>query len=154
MKGRRSGGRHSGIGEERKDEGKNDSAFDGFPALPTESAIYKILLSREGESIQPEVERALTPDTYMKMAEGKLIQIMGAAATKWNGIQAMLKAVGIHSREAIYFGDDYDDIESKKNCGMGVAVSNAIEEVLAIADSVAESNDMDGVARYIEENCL
>ena len=119
--------------------------FDGFPALPTESTIYKILLSREGESIQPEVERALTPDTYM---------IMGAAATKWNGIQAMLKAVGIHSREAVYFVDDYDDIESIKNCGMGVAVSNAIEEVLAIADSVAESNDMDGVARYIEENCL
>lgn len=29
----------------------NDSAFDGFPALPTESTIYKILLSREGESI-------------------------------------------------------------------------------------------------------
>lgn len=132
----------------------NDSAFDGFPALPTESTIYKILLSREGESIQPEVGRALTPDTYMTVAEGKLIQIMGAAATKWNGIQAMLKAVGIHSREAIYFGDDYDDIESIKNCGMGVAVSNAIEEVLAIADSVAESNDMDGVARYIEENCL
>ena len=26
--------------------------FDGFPALPTESTIYKILLSREGESIQ------------------------------------------------------------------------------------------------------
>lgn len=132
----------------------NDSTFDGFPALPTESTIYKILLSREGESIQPEVERALTPDTYMTVAEGKLIQIMGAAATKWNGIQAMLKAVGIHSMEAIYFGDDYDDIESIKNCGMGVAVSNAIEEVLAIADSVAESNDMDGVARYIEENCL
>ena len=60
--------------------------FDGFPALPTESTIYKILLSREGESIQPEVERALTPDTYMTMAEGKLIQIMGAAATKWNGM--------------------------------------------------------------------
>lgn len=96
----------------------------------------------------------MTPDTYMTVAEGKLIQIMGAAATKWNGIRAMLKAVGIHSREAIYFGDDYDDIESIKNCGMGVAVSNAIEEVLAIADSVAESNDMDGVARYIEENCL
>ena len=130
----------------------NATVFEKFPALPTESTIYKILLSRQGETIQPQVEGALTPDTYMTVAEGKLIQIMSAGATKWNGITAMLNAVGIHSREALYFGDDYDDIEAIKNCGMGVAVSNAIDEVLAIADVVTESNDMDGVAHYIEEN--
>ena len=128
--------------------------FDGFPALPTESTIYKILLSHEGETIQPEVERALTPDTYMTVAEGKLIQVMSTAATKWNGIRAMLEAAGIHNREAIYFGDDYDDIEAIKNCGTGVAVSNAIAEALAAADIVAQSNDMDGVAHYIEKNLL
>ena len=132
----------------------NVRAFEGFPALPTESKIYKILLSREGETIQPEVERALTPDTYMTVAEGKLIQVMSTAATKWNGIRAMLEAAGIHNREAIYFGDDYDDIEAIKNCGTGVAVSNAIAEALAAADIVAQSNDMDGVAHYIEKNLL
>ena len=132
----------------------NATVFEGFPALPTESAIYKILLSREGEPIQPQVERALTQDTYMTVAEGKLIQVMSTAATKWNGIRAMLGAAGIHSREAVYFGDDYDDIESIKNCGIGVAVSNAIDEVLAVADIVAESNDMDGVAHYIERRLL
>ena len=47
-----------------------------------------------------------------------------------------------------------DRARPRHDGGMGVAVSNAIEEVLAIADSVAESNAMDGVARYIEENCL
>lgn len=132
----------------------NAIVFEGFPALPTESIIYKILLSSEGNTIQPEVEKALTPDTYMTVAEGKLIQIMGTAATKWNGIKAMLKAVGIDESEAVYFGDDNDDIEPIKNCGTGVAVSNAIPEVLAIADFVTESNDMDGVARYIEKNLL
>lgn len=132
----------------------NAKVFEGFPALPAKSAIYKILLGSDRQPIQPEAEKALTPDTYMTMAAGKLIQIMSSSATKWNGIRAMLKAAGVQSSEAVYFGDDYDDIESIKNCGIGVAVSNAIDEVLSIADFVAESNDRDGVARYIEENLL
>ena len=132
----------------------NAIVFENFPALPTEEIIFKILLSSEGNSIQPDVEKALTPDTYMTVAEGKLIQIMSTAATKWNGIRAMLKTVGVDQKDVVYFGDDNDDIEPIKNCGLGVAVSNAINKVLDIADFVTESNDMDGVAHYIERNLL
>ena len=132
----------------------NAIVFNDFPVLPTESIIYKILLSSEKNNIQQEVKEALAPDTYMTVAEGKLIQIMSTAATKWNGIKAMLEAVGVEQDAAVYFGDDIDDIESVKSCGVGVAVSNAIEEVLDVADFITESNDMDGVARYIEKNLL
>lgn len=132
----------------------NAAIFHDFPALPTESIIFKILLSSEENDIQQEVKTALTPDTYMTVAEGKLIQIMSATSTKWNGIRTMLDAVGVGQDEAVYFGDDMDDIESIKNCGVGVAVSNAIDEVLNVADFITESNDMDGVAKYIEKNLL
>lgn len=135
------------------------AVFGGFPALPTKSIIYKLLCNgknniQPGNDMRREVERALTADTYMTTAEGKLIQIMSTAATKWNGIKTMLESVNIEQNEAVYFGDDYDDIEPIKNCGTGVAVSNAIKEVLDAADFVTESNDMDGVARYIEKNLL
>lgn len=132
----------------------NAVVFEGFPALPTESTIYKILLSREGGTLWQEVDKALTPDAYWTAAEGKLIQIMSTEATKWNGVRTMLRAVGIDSQEAVYFGDDNDDIESIENCGLGVAVSNAIEKVINAADCVTESNERDGVARYIERNLL
>lgn len=135
------------------------AVFDGFPALPTKSIIYKLLCNgknniQQENDMRREVEGALTADTYMTVAEGKLIQIMSTAATKWNGIKTMLESVNIEQNEAVYFGDDYDDIEPIKNCGTGVAVSNAIEEVLDAADFITESNDMDGVARYIEKNLL
>jgi len=52
--------------------------------------------------------------------------------------------------EMIYFGDDYDDMETIRMCGVGVAVSNTIEEVKAVADYLAESNEDDGVAKFIE----
>lgn len=141
----------------------NSTVFHHFPALPTESNIYKLLFSStsdhqsfhsEGNNLQQEIEKALTPDTYMTVAEGQLIQVMSTAATKWNGIKNMLEAVGIDQKDAVYFGDDNDDIEPIRNCGIGVAVSNAIDAVLHAADFITESNDMDGVARYIEEAVL
>lgn len=90
----------------------------------------------------------------MTVAEGKLIQVMSTASTKWNGIKTMLEALGVERDEAVYFGDDNDDIEAIRNCGVGVAVSNAIGEVLEAADFITESNDEDGVARYLEKNFL
>lgn len=130
------------------------AVFNGFPALPTESILYKLLLSGKTDKILQEVKKVLTADTYMTVAEGKLIQIMSTASTKWNGIKTMLKAVGVKQSDVIYFGDDNDDIEPIKHCGVGVAVSNAIDAVLDAADFITESNDMDGVARYIEKNLL
>lgn len=132
----------------------NAMVFSGFPALPTDGMIYKILLSSKENRIYTDVEKALTADTYMTVAEGELIQIMSTASTKWKGIKAMLESAGIDPGDAIYFGDDNDDIEPIRNCGVGIAVSNAIKEVLDAADDITESNDMDGVARYIERNLL
>lgn len=51
--------------------------------------------------------------------------------------------------------DDYFRLTKNGNLydgGVGVAVANAIDEVLEAADFVTESNDRDGVAKYIEKN--
>ena len=41
-----------------------------------------------------------------------------------------------------------------KMCGTGVAVANAVQEVIDIADEVTASNDEDGVALWLEKNVL
>lgn len=110
--------------------------------------IYKILASH------PEIpaDRILTDlpgDTYSTVADGKLLQVMDRAATKWNGIQNMLEAYRIPIEQAVYFGDDNDDIEPILRCGCGVAVSNALEAVRKAADYVTGSNDEDGVAVFL-----
>lgn len=128
--------------------------FNGFPELPTEGPVYKILVSRSNENIGPLVETLLTEDTYCTVAGNNLVQIMNKKATKWNGIQLMLEATGISPEDAVYFGDDNDDIEPLKNCGTGVAVANAIDAVKVAADVVVESNDEDGVAKWIERELL
>lgn len=52
--------------------------------------------------------------------------------------------------EIVAFGDDENDIDMLKSCGLGVAVSNAIPEVQLVADKLTLSNDEDGVAFFIE----
>ena len=128
--------------------------YRGFPELPTDGEIYKILVSSKHDSIFQAVENALTDDAYCTVAGGSLIQIMSRQATKWNGVRIMLEALHVSPEEAVYFGDDNDDIEAIRMCGVGVAVSNAIPEVLAAANVVTDSNDEDGVARFIESHLL
>jgi len=96
----------------------------------------------------------LPDDLYFTVAHGYLLQIMSREATKWNGIQTMLKRSNLSAEEAVYFGDDQDDIEPLRHCGIGVSVANGIDEAKAAADYVTGSNDEDGVAKFIQRILL
>ncbi len=128
--------------------------WDKFPKIPEDLILYKIIASSDNKSIYENVERILTDDVYHTIANKELIQIMNREATKWNGVKLMLDHFNIFPKDAIYFGDDNDDIEPIINCGLGVAVSNAIPSVLSVADRIIDSNDLDGVAKFIENNIL
>lgn len=128
--------------------------YDKFPKLPENIVLYKILASSEQKAMYNGIESALTDDVYHTIANNQLIQIMSCQATKWNGIRHMLSFFDISPSDTVYFGDDNDDIEPIKNCGSGIAVSNAIPPVMAAADQITDSNDLDGVAKYIEERII
>ena len=132
----------------------NATCYDGFPNLPTQGTLYKILVSSKDNTLYGQVENILTDDVYHTIANEELVQIMSKNATKWNGIRTMLEALHIPTAETVYFGDDNDDIEPIRMCGTGVAVANAIEAVIREADYVAGSNEEDGVAHFIEANIL
>ena len=128
--------------------------YDGFPRLPEDCVLYKILASSKERPLYEGVETVLTEDAYHTIATNDLVQIMSREATKWSGIQKMLAYFGVAPEDTVYFGDDNDDIEPIQRCGLGVAVANAIPAVLRIADRVTGSNDEDGVARFIEQHLL
>lgn len=127
---------------------------DDLVSVAKNEGVIKILVHIDCEETLSLVQKELSEDLYYTLAHGYLMQIMDKAATKWNGIKAMLELGNCSPAETAYFGDDNDDIEPIKMCGMGVAVSNAIPAVRAVADYIAESNDADGVARFIERVLL
>ena len=99
---------------------------DDLVGVAKAEGVLKILVRLDSEETLAIVEESLTEDLYYTIANGHLIQIMDKAATKWNGIKAMLEISNRSPDETAYFGDDYDDIEPIKLCGMGIAVSNGI----------------------------
>lgn len=75
-------------------------------------------------------------------------------AGKVMAIKYMVDSCDISLKDIVAFGDDRNDIEMLEICGTGIAVSNAISEVLEIADEITTSNDEDGVAKWLKEHCL
>jgi len=47
-----------------------------------------------------------------------------------------------------------NDIDLLQYCGVGVAMGNALPEVKAVADQICDSNENDGIAKWIEKNIL
>ncbi len=130
----------------------NTTVVDCFPELPSDcDAVYKIIVTNEFVDLKQYMEKVLTPDVYYTMSSGCFFQIMNRNATKSDGVKTMLDTLGINKEDAVYFGDDHDDIGPIQWCGRGIAMQNAIPEVLAVADEVTESNDADGVAIWVEK---
>ena len=81
-------------------------------------------------------------------------QITHNTASKINAIQYLSELTDIPINDIIAFGDDYNDVEMIKKCGVGVAVANAVSDAKQAADFICETNDNDGVAKYLEEFLL
>lgn len=124
---------------------------EDLPGVAKAEGALKILVHKDREDAMALLKKELSEDLYVTISGGYLIQVMDKAATKWNGVKTMLTMLACSPEETVYFGDDYDDIEPIRLCAMGVAVSNAIEEVKAVADHIALSNDDDGVAKFLEQ---
>ena len=78
-----------------------------------------------------------------------LIQIMDKNASKEKSIDEISKKYKISSNDIYCFGYDYNDIGMFKFCKNTVAMGNAISELKTIAKFLTETNDNDGVAKFL-----
>jgi hypothetical protein len=70
--------------------------------------------------------------------------------TKGSGLAFLADRLGFTAAETVAFGDGENDVELLEWAGYGVAVENAHERVLALADFVCPPCDEEGVAQVIE----
>jgi Cof subfamily protein (haloacid dehalogenase superfamily) len=80
--------------------------------------------------------------------------IMHEEAIKSKAVFAIAEYWKIGINEIIAFGDDLIDIEILKYCGYGIAMGNALEDVKKVAKYICDTNENDGVAKWLEENIL
>jgi Cof subfamily protein (haloacid dehalogenase superfamily) len=124
--------------------------FSDLPHRP----VDKVVVSLSIPGIIEQIGSILPEDVYAEVSESIIAMILIRQATKLNGIRALLETFGIGLSETIAFGDDYNDLSMIRACGTGVAVANALEEVRQAADFICDTNDNDGVARFLEKHIL
>ena len=98
------------------------------------------------------IDARLDIGLHLKVARDGLGQIMHKNATKANAVAALARHWNIAQAEMVAFGDDLNDIDLLHYAGVSVAVANALEEVKAVADYICDTNENDGVAKWLQAN--
>lgn len=114
------------------------------------SVADKIIIEAHSLKEMNQYGKYISDELYLQLSEHMIAMVMNKHATKINGIKMLAEYFGISLEQIVAFGDDYNDIDMLQTCGIGVAVSNALEEVKNVADEICDSNDRDGVAVWLE----
>jgi hypothetical protein len=123
----------------------------GMNVEPRDDDIFLLDIQLDDEQF---IRSILPEDLYLIVLRDSFGQIMHRDATKAKGAAALAAHWGIARDEVVAFGDDVNDIDLLQWAGTGIAMGNALVEVKAAADGVAQSNEKDGLAVWIEENVL
>ena len=85
-------------------------------------------------------------------SDRKWIETIKKGCTKYTAISQLANHLNINNDEIIAFGDGLNDIDMIKNCGIGVALSNALPLVKESANFITTYNhENDGVIEFLKE---
>lgn len=97
----------------------------------------------------PELDINIMQDSF---SDRKWIETIKKGCTKYTAISQLANHLNINNDEIIAFGDGLNDIDMIKNCGIGVALSNALPLVKESANFITTYNhENDGVIEFLKE---
>lgn len=97
-------------------------------------------------------------DNIVNLSNGKLrcwtdkvhkMDLYNNAATKGESLEKLLSIIGYSMNDVIGFGDDDNDLELLSRVGLSVSMDNANEEIKSICKFKTNSNNEDGVAKFL-----
>ena len=97
------------------------------------------------------VRDALKDYAEVSKTEPGYIEINAIGTSKGEAVRMLAERFGIKREETAAIGDSFLDMSMIEWAGEGLAVSNALPEVLSIADRILPACWEDGVAIYLEE---
>ena len=117
-------------------------------------APIKILMSvlpKQLPQVQSEIAAFLPESLTVVQTADFYLEVIPKVINKGQGIRDICAVLGIDPSEVISFGDAANDIPMLREAGMGVAMGNAAEAVMAAANMVTLSNNDDGIAVALEK---
>ena len=119
--------------------GNNTVYINGIDYMETMQAVADELKKIDG------IKFSHYLDTYS--GDKYFVEVYVESAGKWNSIKRLKEMYGFD--RVVAFGDNGNDVEMLKNADLAVVVGNALPPALEVADIVIDTNDNDGVAKYL-----
>jgi Cof subfamily protein (haloacid dehalogenase superfamily) len=118
--------------------------------LEGRAAAKVLLFGGAGDALTPVLQNLPASARALHSARYQFVQVLAATADKAEALRVLMGEWDAPLAQVAAFGDDTNDTEMVRVCGLGVAVANAVAEVKAVADEITASNDEDGVALVLE----
>ena len=91
------------------------------------------------------MDPSLTEGLSTTFSSGRYYEFNPSGVDKGAGLRALAELLGIPLEQTIACGDSANDMAMVEAAGVGVVVSNATPDIVAVADYVATSSNNDGV---------
>ncbi len=82
----------------------------------------------------------------------QLIEITPKDSSKGVGLEKLFKIENLDANRLIAFGDGENDVTMLEYAKLGVAMDNAMDSVKAVANDFTQTNNEEGVVRYLQAN--
>lgn len=147
---------HDGIRVDPRFGGPSDHRA-GAPRGPLAAlwdvTAFKLLVRHDGAVETGELHRRVAEvvgeDAVCTWSSPGLVEISAPGVTKASALAWLAEQLKVERRAVTAFGDMPNDVPMLRWAGHAVAVADAHEQVLAVADEVAPACEDDGVAEVI-----
>jgi Cof subfamily protein (haloacid dehalogenase superfamily) len=138
----------------------NDPRFGEMSLLECSDAFRTLIVTYIGllhelEPLKDEVQRRFGNQVHIHLMKDQYIEnhyfleFSHSKANKKEGLKQWAELMHCMPEDVTAFGDNLNDLGMFETAGTKVAVSNAHPNLIALSTLVVESNDEDGVAKYI-----
>jgi len=133
------------------------SLHDTLAFLKAEKkGVHKIMAMGDENEINQlfkSAEENNSKELHLYRSKSTYIEIANKSISKETALTKLLqhRYPEIQLVHVVAYGDNYNDIAMLKAVGAGIAVANAKQEVLAIANEITNTNIDDGVAKSIRK---
>ena len=102
------------------------------------------------DALELELKGVFDDRLYISKSLPEFLELAATEVTKATGFALVAEELGVPLDRVVAFGDGENDVELLESVGYAVAVANAHERVLAVADFVCPPVAEEGVAQVLE----
>lgn len=113
--------------------------------------ILKVSIMEEDLKIYKKLREEFEKTNLFQVEQSDInyLDINTRGINKFIGVKKLAEHLNLDLSQVICIGDNENDIDMIKNCGLGIAMANSCKKLIDICDTVTLSNDDCGVARAI-----